>query len=331
MDDEKNDETALKFMCIIDYEIERNGLYEKIKNTNYPKLFEELLCFHSYKNFTYYEYKDSPFLNGKNVQCCRCELFGTYTSILTHIAINHDLHIGNRLCFYCGKKELKIHFEEESLQKCYEEYLLSKNITEVELGAIAVHKVITEFYDVMKSFSKSMGVLIVRKLHSYTAKGRYKPDKILENFDDEDPYSTVLRVAYRQSPPKKSIALTSKRRLEDVFKIAIDSLRGGDAYSRFIQSVPEHLSEDDTAPIGYQEQYQPRRSGIFSRTSNVSMVNIPTARSASVMTLNEVRTEPFVAYLSQILSEIPNFEARRKTEKDLLEVAMKARLSQGNK
>lgn len=101
-DDEKNDETALKFIFVVD-EIERKNLYNKIlsREINLPKLSQQLLGFKSFTSFKYYEYVRDPRSKGKDLRCEYCELFDPYALILTHMAIDHGVSGGYNFCSYC--------------------------------------------------------------------------------------------------------------------------------------------------------------------------------------------------------------------------------------
>lgn len=236
-DDEKSDENSLKFMCVVDVDVERNDLYRKIAATNSPKLLHQLLGFPSYRNFTYYEYQDDLQLIGKNLQCCKCELFGPYSSVLTHMATNHHVPIGNILCAYCGKVELKKHFDDGSLGKCYENYLKQKDISYDSQKAIAMHKVIKEFYDRLKDLSVYFGVHVRRQMHCYAGKGRGKPVKVNAFFDDDDEEATCSSVQYRRAMTKKNISYDPKKKLDQAFENGIVKMCGGDALCRFIVKV----------------------------------------------------------------------------------------------
>lgn len=231
-DDEKNDETAIKFMCVVDFEVQRKNLYEQMATTNIPKLFQQLLGFHSYKYFTYYDYQDSSLLSGKNLQCRQCELFGPYTTILTHMATNHNISIGNKLCAYCENCELNRHFEDASLQRCYNNYLRTKAISDIEREAIRVHQVVKEFYNVLKLFSKTMDVLVYRKLHSYAGTGLRRPDHLTTYFDNMD-----RDLSYTITYFQRNISSKPKEKLNKLFILVVQTMCGGDALSRFIQTV----------------------------------------------------------------------------------------------
>lgn len=116
---EKNDETALKFMSIVDYDFVKGDLYDRIQATNQPKLLHELLGFHSYKSFVYYNYIDSVHFDEKYLKCRNCEFFGPYALTLTHMAINHNIHNGFKQCAYCNHENLDKHFQENSFYGCY--------------------------------------------------------------------------------------------------------------------------------------------------------------------------------------------------------------------
>lgn len=156
--DELADEIALKFMCIVDYEVTKRNFYARISDTNFPKLLYELLGFYSYKNFRFYDYIGNKRFADKQLQCkfAQCQFFGPYLSVLTHMSINHNMHFGLVLCAYCCNYELQQHFADNSFEACYEKYLKREEVPDV--AAEIVCQIISDFYFMLKKCSQKLKV-----------------------------------------------------------------------------------------------------------------------------------------------------------------------------
>lgn len=191
---EKNDEIALKFMCVVDYDVTRKSLYERISDTKFPKLFNELLGFHSYKSFQYYDYVGNNHFSGKFLQCkfAQCQFFGPYTLVLTHMAINHNMHYGFKLCAYCCRVELKMHLADGSFQRCHEQYLQRTDISDKVFEVGAVCAIIADFYDVMKECAKKFGVYTKRQLHNYAGKGYGTAEQLKKRYGGDISRETIV-------------------------------------------------------------------------------------------------------------------------------------------
>lgn len=152
---EKDDLIALKLMCIIDYYTEQGKLYSNIERE--PKLLTQLMQFKSYGSFTYYDCIVDR-VNGECLlQCEFCEFIGSYALVLTHMAINHNAHISNKMCAYCKRKDVVTH-SENTLQNCYENYLKKHS-----LRVDGVKTEITfEFFKILKNIAKRLKVIIIR-------------------------------------------------------------------------------------------------------------------------------------------------------------------------
>lgn len=165
--DENNDPIALKLMCILDFQAEGLNLYSRIAETQRPKLLLDLMDFRTFKSFIYYEYQNHGQLENKYMKCRFCELFGPYVLILTHMTINHDEHVGLVKCAYCNQTDLKKHFNDGSMQRCYERYLQKPEVADV-IGDNIIPDIVIEFYGFLKTLSIELGVYIRRNLHSFT-------------------------------------------------------------------------------------------------------------------------------------------------------------------
>lgn len=164
--DEKENLIALKVMCVLDFEMEQNHLYDRIQNAKRDTLMMQLMQFHTFQSFKFYEYNVKREIKQFALRCTACGLLGPYACILSHMAINHDLHIGLKMCLYCDRVQLQKHFDNNSLERCYRSYLREQNITENDTN---VCKIVTEFYDLLKKISEKFSIITTRN-HNYAAK-----------------------------------------------------------------------------------------------------------------------------------------------------------------
>ncbi|XP_055299910.1 uncharacterized protein LOC129567266 [Sitodiplosis mosellana] len=147
---------SLKIVCILDYKLEKSGLYEKMT----PKLMMQLLNIHpSFDLFKYFKYYLEKEVNiaGRVLKCKCCEMIGPYLMMLEHMAINHNMHASAVLCMWCEKINLQAHNTSNSLDMCYENYL-KKN----KFSTTTFPNVIVQFYDLLKELAKILGVLTKR-------------------------------------------------------------------------------------------------------------------------------------------------------------------------
>lgn len=163
---EKGNAIALKIMCILDKETERSQLYDRIQKTKSDTLMMQLMQFHTFQSFRFYDYNVKREIKQYALRCTACGLIGPYACILTHMAINHDLHIGLKMCVYCDRAELQKHFDNNSLERCYRNYLRERNINECDT---VEGKIVSEFYDMLRKICEKLSIVTVRN-HSYAAK-----------------------------------------------------------------------------------------------------------------------------------------------------------------
>lgn len=155
---EKTNPIALKLMCIIDYNTQRMELYQRMLAAD-PKLLTQLMQFHSYGLFKYYDYQVDQVIGKHVLKCKFCELIGPYRCIATHLAINHDTHIELTRCAYCNRIELKKHFGEDLLHKCYAKYLQQNAIQLDE----TVCSIVSDFYGMLKEIAVKFKISTDRK------------------------------------------------------------------------------------------------------------------------------------------------------------------------
>lgn len=165
--DEKDNPIGLMLMCILDYQADKLKFYTRIAETQHPKLLLDLMGFRTYKSFFYYEYQNHGQLENKYLKCKFCDLYGPYVLILTHMTISHDEHIGLVYCAYCNETDLKTHFNDGSMQTCYERYKQKPDVADV-IGDNLIPNIVKKFYDSLKNLSMLLGVHTRRYLHSFT-------------------------------------------------------------------------------------------------------------------------------------------------------------------
>lgn len=219
---EKTNEVALRFMCVIDSEMSKKNLYDRINATDYPKILHELLGFHSYKDFTYYEYRDNIEFDGKLLKCQygQCQFVGNYMLILTHMAINHKMDIGSQMCLYCDEnEELKKHFQEKTFQACYDRYLdhmrRLNDISDDFIEDNAVHAIISDFYEMLKGCAHKLDVVATRRLHEYMGKKFQQSEQLpREGSNEMSRRVSVLR-------PRRLEKKFSAKKLNELFKTSM--------------------------------------------------------------------------------------------------------------
>lgn len=181
---EKDNVIALKLMCILDFQMEQLNLYTKIQATK-PKLLGLLLQFSSFASFKYYDYAVKKEIGARVVRCKFCDLVGPYANILTHMAINHNTHVGMKMCLYCNRVELENHFTEKSLDPCYQKYLRQNETNDGKFNP-KVLEIVTGFFAMLKKLSKTLDIHSVRQ-KQYTGLGYRAVEKLNQNYGDDFP------------------------------------------------------------------------------------------------------------------------------------------------
>lgn len=144
---------ALKLMCIVDYQIQKAKLYEKMENG----LVKMKLMKFDYCLFKFYDYQKLPITRNCLLKCKECNLVAEYTDILTHMAISHNVHLGLKICAYCDVKQLSEHSRERNFEKCRDDHYEKYNI-EINLTIYIVQK----FYGELKEVAENIGVVVKR-------------------------------------------------------------------------------------------------------------------------------------------------------------------------
>lgn len=209
---EKDDIVALKFMCILDHEMDRLNLYADINATN-PKMLALLMQFRSFAAFRYYEYNVRKDIGARILRCKFCALIAPYAYIFTHMAINHNTHIGLKLCAYCNRTELDTHFDENSLEQCYHSYLRRIECHSHESN-INVHVVVTKYFKLLKALAQNFDVHTVRH-KQFIGRGYSSVERLHQNYGDDFPNVCMV---FKQPARKKKNDLSTSAEFDVFFK-----------------------------------------------------------------------------------------------------------------
>lgn len=204
---EKDNDIALKVMCVVDYYMEKHDLYRQINSV--PKLMEQIFKFKSYAMFQYYKYAlKKTLMRDRPLQCECCEFMGTYETTLEHMVLNHDRHKSARDCHWCGETELANHEATNTLNECYVKYSFRNRLRDDNCPSFIGH--------VYKLISKIALTLNVQTLRSATFMATMiKTTAIADSIaSDDDGISNEMIVSdlmFKRSP--KRINLESLEKL----------------------------------------------------------------------------------------------------------------------
>lgn len=177
---EKDSDIALKVMSVVDYLVEKNGLYTEIMAT--PKLLDQLLRFRYFGLFRFYEYKMKRSLVGaKLLQCESCEFIAPYITTMEHMVLSHNRHKSSNQCQWCQKTALRAHEKFHTLENCYMNYKIKQQIS----SNYRCPDVIVKFYSLINKIANKLGVRITRA-ESYKAHDNKTPIMIEIDDDDDD-------------------------------------------------------------------------------------------------------------------------------------------------
>lgn len=195
---EKDDIKALKLLCILDFKLEQLGLYTKINATN-PKLLKLLMGFHTFASFKYYDYAVKKEIGTRILRCKFCDLVGPYARILSHMAMNHNTHIGVKICDYCKRVDLEKHFEDNTLEQCYQNYIQRYKWEDHEWNE-NVCEIVTKFFWMLKKLADKFNASSVRQ-KSFTGRGYSSVERLSQNYGDDFPNECLV---FKQ-PAKKNL------------------------------------------------------------------------------------------------------------------------------
>lgn len=228
---EKDDEIALRVMCVLDHSLEKYQLYGDIMKT--PKLFTQLLAFKSYANLYYWKYAVPSGFSGDYILMCQiCKLQGPYHLILAHMAATHNAHNGAKVCLWCKRTNIKKHIVDGTLKQCYDNYLEREYIEDTSYP-----QVIVTFYEMILELCKELGVLSVRTDH-YTGKGIKKKAM----FDFSSAVDDIESVFVFKNYHKKSNL--NKDKLNRLFVKAIHDFYGEQAGRKYTSGVIQRGDSD---------------------------------------------------------------------------------------
>lgn len=298
---EKEDEVALKIMCIIDHALIKRDFYSQMKAE--PKLIHQLIGFKSYSAFNYWKYlKPQKFPSDYVLECWKCKLVGPYYLILSHMAATHNTHVGSNKCLYCKKVDTKVHFEDNTLQRCYEDYLTKNAIENTNYP-----DVIVKFYDMLQELAKILGVLHTRT-EAYTAKGRKKKVR-LNWFDIDDEGDIDETVIVYENNTKTSVDLG---KLDMLYTKVINAFYGAEQGREFLKNVPQRKRPSNDNVSGSEKKIKPndKQSPIPSSKSGTTLqFRKPKSSKASTSTES---TDEEVDFLNSIMSFLSNLDEKDK-------------------
>lgn len=211
---EKNNEVALKFMCLVDFYAAERKIYNAINQ--HPKLLSQLMQFHSYGSFIYYNYQLNRVVSECLLQCKFCELTGPIGCIMAHMAINHNAHVGVKMCVYCNRKELNAHIHDGTLKKCYDSYI---DLYGIVASNIKTSKILVEFFKLMKNLADTLGVLIIRS-DTFGGVGYARVEQVERCYGPDFP--RTCKVFSHKGTSKK----IDRAQLETYFKMVIEFIYG---------------------------------------------------------------------------------------------------------
>ncbi|XP_031622385.1 uncharacterized protein LOC116340201 isoform X2 [Contarinia nasturtii] len=223
---EKTNLVALQLMCIIDYYMEERRLYDRIVKTECPKLLLQLMKFFTFVSFKYYDYRASRKIGNQILRCKFCALIGHYTCILSHMAINHNAHIGLKQCAYCYREELKTHFDDCTFDTCYETYMRKHHVHKND----NIIEIVATFYGLIKEIAEKLNQCTVRN-HAYAGIGYATIEKIAQKYGRDFPTDCIIFQQRNYEKPIKSDLLQKE------FVRVIGFMYGGNRISRLINNA----------------------------------------------------------------------------------------------
>lgn len=221
---EKNSLTALQFMCIVDFYATKSNLYARINESQQPKLLGHLLQFRQFEKFNYYDYRVKRQYGNYVLQCKYCLLVGPCGCILTHMVINHNVHVGVVNCIFCGKEKLSTHIANKSLDKCFIGYFHRNNI-EIDENLL---RIVTDFYDMLKELCVTLNICTVRG-KQYAGHGTKTKEILAKDYGGD--ILPEYEVRYMVSTSKRKRCIQSEGLRREYNRI-MDILCGGNYVSR---------------------------------------------------------------------------------------------------
>lgn len=217
---EKDNDAALKLMCILDYGTERLDLYTKIQAAS-PKFLAQLMQFYTFASFKFYNYLVKKEIGARILRCKFCDLIGPYANILSHMAINHNAHIGVKMCVYCNRTELDKHFEDKTLDECYQKYVERVKIYDDEWHS-NVCEIVAKFYGMLRKLSKKLDICSNRN-KCFTGRGYGAVENLNQSYGNDFPSQCMV---FKQQPHKNVKDLSTALGLDGEFKRVMSHFYG---------------------------------------------------------------------------------------------------------
>lgn len=175
---EKDNITTLQFMYIVDFHANHYiKLYDRIKEIEQPKLLGQLLQFRQFEKFKYFHYPVNKLYGNYVLQCRYCELVGPCGCILTHMAINHNVHTSLKTCVFCKSATLETHLGNDSLGQCYSNYI-EHNKIEVDMN---MNGIVANFYEMFKKLCQNLNICSTRR-KGYAGQGYRCRETLLQDY-----------------------------------------------------------------------------------------------------------------------------------------------------
>lgn len=331
---EKDSVLALKLLCVIDYFIEKRKLNADIDAI--PKMREQLLNWHSYESFRFYNYSASNWFTREILQCKRCEFIGPYLTTLIHMvsieislgsllckkkpninsivllvrisqAVNHDLHIGLKKCAWCSRMNFQEHIAQNTVQECYEMYLAKEQIHNPDYP-----KVVVDFYDMIKTIAGALEVKICRK-DSFAGIGYKSKDYLFDVDSDGDVDQSVTVFSMKRKYRKEINTLE----LNKLFRKAMEHFHRQDA-SKFYNALANEQCTVSLQNI-LSSSAGATRTAKCESTQSERMTSTPQTPSRTAP-----RTQAFATYVALEVDSIQSPDVQNRTKRLIQDVIANA-------
>lgn len=224
---EKNNITALQFMCILDFYANYYiKLYDRISGSQQPKLLGQLLQFSQFEKFKYFYYPVNKQYGNCVLQCKYCPLVGPCGCILSHMVINHNVHTALNKCIFCEKEMLEMHLANNSLLKCYMKYL-ERNDIQIDINVCGI---VANFYEMLRKLSQILNICSTRR-KGYAGKGYRCNETLPQDYEGYIVPECEVRYMIPKNQQNRSIRSES---LDREFQRITDIIYGenGQSHSR---------------------------------------------------------------------------------------------------
>ncbi len=343
---EKESVIALQFMCILDFHANyKMKLYDRIKQHQQPKLLGQLMQFRRFEKFRYYHYAVNKQYGDYVLQCQYCYLVGRCGYILTHMVLNHNVHISLKDCVFCNRETLEAHLGNGSLGQCYSEYV-ERNEIESDIN---VGETVTIFYDGLKKLCQKLKIFSTRK-KSYAGRGYRCKETLAHDYGGDIAVEYEVRYNILKKHQTSNISKSLDREYRRIMEILYGNGIGSEKEKRLMPSYTisddsedednevnnitaengeinssETFSEDDMTPeilVKREPEFNYSPLPIPSSYSNpMSSTSRPMGRRISRLTTRSDWTptnesEEFALNIARKLEKIPQ-DKRRQLEIDI--------------